>query len=137
MGQLGAGLFAGTDEAIHGVFGLKEREHLKQWTTCREVAGRRVSVDVLVALVRQLYRSVGDKLGDRKPSAENWRWKPQIRIQDRNKSPEAQGKWISGRRFLTTDSGRESRLSGAGAPATVSQLMRWVGCVVQGPWRTP
>ena len=39
MGQLGAGLFAGTDEAIRGVFGLKEGKHLKQWTTCREVAG--------------------------------------------------------------------------------------------------
>jgi hypothetical protein len=52
------------------------------------VAARRVSADVLIELVRQLYRSVGDKLGNRKPSAENWRWKPQIRIQDRNKSPE-------------------------------------------------
>lgn len=39
MRQIGAGLFAGTDEVIHGVFGLKEREHLKQWTTCLEVAG--------------------------------------------------------------------------------------------------
>jgi hypothetical protein len=88
MRQIGAGLFAGTDEVIHGVFGLKEREHLKQWTTCLEVACRRVSADALIELVRQLYRSVSDKLGNHKPSAENWRWKPQIRIQDRNNSPE-------------------------------------------------
>jgi hypothetical protein len=88
MGQIGGGLFAGTDEAIRGVFGLKERKHLKQWTTCREVAGRRVSADVIVKLVRQLYTSVGDKLGDRKPSTQNWRWKPQIHIEDRNESPE-------------------------------------------------
>jgi hypothetical protein len=119
LGPVSFKFFTG-HSVIHGVFGLKEREHLKQWTTCLEVAGRRVSADVLIELVRQLYRSVGDKLGNRKPSAENWRWKPQIRIQDRNMSPEPPGKSISGRRFLTTDSGRESLLSGDGAPATVS-----------------
>ena len=43
---------------------------------------------MLVDLVRQLYKLVGANLGERKPSAENWRWKPQIRIQDRNESPE-------------------------------------------------
>lgn len=88
MGQLDAGLFAGTDKAIHGAFDLKEGEHLKQWTTCREVAGHRVSADVLVDLVRRLHRSMGAKLRKRKPSAENWRWETQTHILDRNKSPE-------------------------------------------------
>jgi hypothetical protein len=86
--QPSAGLFAGVDEAICGVFVLKDGRHLRQRKTCLEVASRPVAAEKLIELVRQLYRRVGDNLGERKPSPKNWRWKPQVRIQDRNKSPE-------------------------------------------------
>lgn len=86
--QPGAGLFAGTDEAICCVFGLKHVRQLRQRTTYREIACHPVPPNVLADLVRQLHRLVSANLGERKPSAENWRWKPQTRIHDENKSPE-------------------------------------------------
>ena len=88
MAQLGAGLFADVDEEICGVFGLKNGRHLGQLGTAREVACSPVQSDELVALVRHLYGVVSGNLREPKPSRENWRWKPQIRIHDANESPE-------------------------------------------------
>ena len=89
--QLGTGLFAGVDEAICSVLGLEDKKQLKQRTTYRKVACRRVPPDVLVDLVRLLYGLVSTNLanlGGHKPSPKNWRWEPKFIIADCNDSSE-------------------------------------------------
>jgi len=81
-----AGLFAGVDEAICSVLGLKERKQLRQRKTYLEIVP--VQADVLVDLVRQLHALMAANLGNRQPSAQNWRWERQICIDDINPSPE-------------------------------------------------
>jgi hypothetical protein len=76
------------DEVICCAFRLKHGMHLRQRGTSLKVARRRVPADEIVDLVRKLYERVGLNRGRHIPSTENWRWKPQIRIRDVNKSPE-------------------------------------------------
>jgi hypothetical protein len=86
--KLSGGLFAGTDAAICHVLGLKHARQLRQRTAYLQIARSQVSADVLIDLVRTLYRLVESNRRERKPSSENWRWKPQTYIAGKNKSPE-------------------------------------------------
>jgi hypothetical protein len=85
--QFNKGLFSGTDMAIRNALGLEEGRQLRHKTN-QALVGKSVKTEALINLVRELYQIVETNLRDRAPSVENWRWRLQTYIGEKNISPE-------------------------------------------------
>jgi len=81
-------IFDGTDQIIHEALGLRPGQHLKQISTCRELCKAPLPAAFTAGIVPLLFERIAGNRRERIPSRENWRYEPQTRIADRNRSPE-------------------------------------------------